>query len=233
MERFGLRKNPTFESLLDRGATYELDENIHIYNRAALNFRAGFFSQPPPDEEVVDEGHDDRHEKALAQMRAAAAEIQTAADRHRAQAAETFRQGMPHAPQTAHEAAAAPAAPPPAAAAPAAPPRMPNMLDEPQTWRDRMQQRQETYKLDPHLASRQWSNRFRQAARQKAERATDLNNRRRRVPSPPPDPRNYTSRLQGKYDERLLGSMRGRNPQVKRPRTAPGPNERLAQARGL
>ena len=110
MERFGLRKNPTFETLLDGGKTYEIDEKIHIYNRAALNFRQGFFSVPPPDEEVVDEGHDDRHERVLAQMRAAAAEIQTAADRHRAQAAETFRQGMPHAPQTAHEAAAAPAA---------------------------------------------------------------------------------------------------------------------------
>ena len=216
MEKWGLRKNPTFESLLD-SKTYEIDERIHIYHRAASSFREGFFSAPPPDEEVVDEGHDGRHERMLAQMRAAAAEIAMAADRHRAQAAETFRQGMPEDAQTAHEAAT------------------PNILGQPQSFAERTKNRQGQFKENEQFTFRKELNRMRQDARQAAERKS-LFDKKRRQPmqfniATPPSPRDYDRRLQGKYDERLLKSIAQRNPQVKRPQTAPTQNERLAQAR--
>ena len=229
MERFGLRKNPTFETLLDGGKTYEIDEKIHIYNRAALNFREGFFSVPPPDEELVDQEHDGRHEHILAQMRAAAAEIQTAADRHRVQAAETFRQGMPHAPQTAHEAAAAPAAPNPT------PTGSLGARGSAPTFLERMEERR---KENPQreandFATRKDINRARQEARQAVDRNRVLNHKRTdtvaannharaqsfaidtppRTPSPQPG-------MADKYDQRLLRANAIRNPRISKMRGA-------------
>jgi hypothetical protein len=243
MEKFGLRKNPTFESLLDGGKTYELDEKIHIYNRAALNFRQGFFSAPPPDEEVVDEGHDDRHERVLAQMRAAAAEIAQAADRHRNQAAATFRQGMPHAPQNAHEAAAAPAAPPPSPT----PTGSLGARGSAPTFLERMEaRRKENPKEANEFMYRKDINRARQETRQAVDRNRVLNHKRRdtvaahnharaqqfaidtpptsRSPSPQPG-------MTERYDRRLLRANAMRNPRVSKSRAASSSRDVLSEKR--
>ena len=48
----GLRKNPTFESVLGEGNEYDFT-NVKVYGRAALNFTQGFFGPRPPPEDVV------------------------------------------------------------------------------------------------------------------------------------------------------------------------------------
>ena len=46
MTVLGLRPRLTFEDVIDKGV--ELDfQDIHVYNRAATNYRSGFFYQPP------------------------------------------------------------------------------------------------------------------------------------------------------------------------------------------
>ena len=74
MSKYGLRPNPTFESLLDKGETYDF-ENVKVYNRAAINFKNGFFGSQEP-LELLDEDHDAKHEEVLAKMQAAAAELE-------------------------------------------------------------------------------------------------------------------------------------------------------------
>ena len=228
MAKYGLRKNPTFESLLDSGNEYDFSD-VTVYNRAALNFRQGFFGPAAPIEELVDEENDDKHEAVLARMRAAAAEFDRQVEQARERARNAYRaEAMPR-----HHAAHEAPGPRPA-------PRE-NILPEPQTFQDRLRQRQEQYMQQPHFDFRKDMNRLRQEARQAAERNVRLN-QMRRVPaqfnistppsSPPPSPRDYDARLQGRYDQRLVGTMARRNPRVQRPQTAPPrTNERLDQAR--
>ena len=130
MSKYGLRKNPTFESLLDTGSEYDIS-NVTVYNRAALNFRQGFFGPSEPIEELVDNEHDDKHEAVLARMRAAAAEFDRQAEQARERARNAYReQAMPRH-HAAHEMPQAPQAPP----APQAP--RDNILPEPQGFQDR------------------------------------------------------------------------------------------------
>ena len=133
MSKYGLRKNPTFESLLDTGSEYDIS-NVTVYNRAALNFRQGFFGPSEPIEELVDNEHDDKHEAVLARMRAAAAEFDRQAEQARERARNAYReQAMPRH-HAAHEMPQAPQAPqaPPAPQAP-----RDNILPEPQGFQDR------------------------------------------------------------------------------------------------
>ena len=112
MSKYGLEKKLTFDKIVDAGDTYDFT-NVHVYNRAALNFREGFFSQPPIDPDVVDNDHDDKHEAVLARMQAAAAELERQSQRSTDQARQVFReQAMPRH-HAAHETPAPPPPPPP------------------------------------------------------------------------------------------------------------------------
>ena len=70
----GLHKEPTFLELIETGETYDFTDDIHVYSSAALNYRNSFFGQAEAAETVVDDDHDEKHEKVLAQMRAIALE---------------------------------------------------------------------------------------------------------------------------------------------------------------
>ena len=102
MSKYGLKKEPTFESLLDTGKEYDFT-NITVYNRAALNFRNGFFGSPEPIDEMLDEGHDDAHEAVLAKMKAVAADFERQAEQARERARDTFREGGMPSHRAAHE----------------------------------------------------------------------------------------------------------------------------------
>ena len=104
MTVLGLQRRLTFEDVIDKGV--ELDfQDIHVYNRAATNYRSGFFYQPPNEEEVADPNHDERHEAALAALRAAAVQFEQARDAHHQQAREAFQGAMPR-PAGVHQAPA-------------------------------------------------------------------------------------------------------------------------------
>jgi hypothetical protein len=217
MAKYGLHKNSTFESLLDTGLEYDFT-NVHIYNRAAVNFRNGFFGGPAPIEELVDHEHDDKHEAVLAKMMAAAADAERQHASHMEQARQVYRQNAMPRHHAAHEIHTE------------AEPRFGNILEEPQTFRDKMERRQESYKANPHVDYQQDMNRLREQARLAAERHQVLQSKRTPKPkqfnlaspppSPPPSPRGPNDNMQQKYDKRLLASMASRNPRVKRPQTA-------------
>ena len=99
MSKYGLRKNPTFESLLDTGNEYDFS-NVTVYNRAALNFRQGFFGPSEPIEGLVDNEHDDKHEAILARMRGAAAEFDRQAEQARERARNAYREQAVHNPNS-------------------------------------------------------------------------------------------------------------------------------------
>ena len=224
MSKYGLRPNPTFESLLDKGETYDF-ENVKVYNRAAINFKNGFFGSQEP-LELLDEDHDAKHEEVLAKMQAAAAELERQADAARERAREAFRaEGMPQH-HAAHEAPAEPPVPPAAEA-----PRHDNMLSPPADFRDRLDARREKHKRNPHFDFRQDLNQLRQEARRATERNIDLNNRRRapqqfNIASPPLSPRDPPATLQVRYGDRFAQRTAQREPQVPRPQSAPNRNQR-------
>ena len=181
MSKYGLQKNATFESLLDNGRIYDFSK-VHVYNRAALNFRQGFFGGPAPIEELVDHEHDDKHEAVLAKMRAAAADAERQHASHMEQARQVYRQNAMPQHHAAHEIPTEPE------------PRFGNILEEPQTFRDKMERRQESYKANPHVDYQQDMNRLREQARLAAERHQVLQGKRTPKPkqfnisSPPPSP---------------------------------------------
>ena len=244
MSKYGLEKKLTFDKVVDSGQTYDFTD-VHVYNRAALNFRQGFFSQPPIDPDVVDNDHDDKHEAILAKMRAAAAEMERQAQRNVQQARQVFRdEAMPQH-HAAHEtpAPAPPPPPPPPPDTPAPPaPRGP-MLSGPLTFEQKMNDRREAFKGNLYPQYTRDVHRARQGARQAVERNADLQARRRRPQefhiassssdsSPPPSPRGPSTAMQNKYDKRLLKATTSRNPQVKKTRPSePKTNDRLTQAR--
>ena len=174
-------------------------------------------------------------------MRAAAVEIQMAADRHRTQAAETFRAGMPHAPQNAHEAAAAPAAPPPSPT----PTGSLGARGSAPTFVERMEaRRKENPKEANDFIYRKDINRARQEARQAVYRNRVLNHKRRdtvaannhdraqtfAIDTPPRSPSPQPG-MQEKYDKRLLRANAVRNPRVSKVRAASSSKDVLAEKR--
>ena len=231
MAKLGLRKNPTFESILD-GPTYDLS-HVHVYNRAATNFREGFFGAPEPIEEVVDYRHDGKVDSHNAGLRAAMYAEAQLRERSRQQAARVYQEGMPP-PQTAHEAAAP--APPSAPSSSSGP-----MQPAPVSFADRLRQRQDGYKKGGDYSMD--TNRLRQDARQKAERALAMERKRGQRPeqfsiasdsdssSSPPSPRGPSAKMGAKYDDRLLNMGKLRNPQVTRTRADMPSRDRLAERR--
>ena len=241
MNSLGLKRKLTFEDILDRGEEL-LFNNIKVYNRAASQYRNGFFYQPPQEDEIADPNHDDRHEKVLAQLKAAADEFQRASEAHRQQARTSFQEAMPGdrgvhqtaaaaAPAPTPAAAAAAADPPAAAAAPAAPPRQSMMASTPQSFDERTQERHLWWKLNGLTSDYQrQQNRLRQDARLKADRQSTLESKRQPqtqtfnistpAPSPPQSPREVgpSVKMQAKYDERLLSHGNRRQPQMAKPR---------------
>ena len=197
MSKYGLQKNATFESLLDNGREYDFSD-VHVYNRAAVNFRNSFFGAPEPIQDLVDHTHDDKHEAVLAKMKAMAMEVERKQTAHMEQARQVYRQNAMPQHHAAHE--------------------TPNMLDEPLSFVKKMERRQEGYALNrnPYYEARKDLNRLRQEARQKVERNISLQTKRGPSPQefngPPPSPR-----LQEKTDKRLLTQMAKRNPTVPKP----------------
>ena len=86
------------------------------------------------------------------------------------------------------------------------------------------------FKRNPQFYSRKETNRFNEELRQKVERNKDLQNKRStasssqspqqfNISTPPPSPRlEYDSRLEGKYNKRLVESMANRKPTVQKQR---------------
>ena len=218
MNTLGLKRKLTFEDVIDAGVELEFN-NIKVYNRSASQYRNGFFYQPPPEEdEIADPKHDDRHEKALAELAAASQSFQRAAEAHRQQARTSFQEAMPGDRGVHQTAAAAPAAAAaaPAPAAPAAA-RQSMMASKPQSFDERTQERHGDWKLRGLTTDHQRAqNRLRQDARLKADRQSTLEAKRQPqaqtfnistpAPSPPQSPREIAPsvKLQAKYDERLL-----------------------------
>ena len=103
-----------------------------------------------------------------------------------------------------------------------------NMLESPNV----TERRQEQYnsQRNPQFYLRKETNRFNEELRQKVERNKDLQNKRStasssqspqqfNISTPPPSPRfEYDSRLEGKYNKRLVESMANRKPTVQKQR---------------
>ena len=104
-----------------------------------------------------------------------------------------------------------------------------NMLESPNV----TERRQEQYnsQRNPQFYLRKETNRFNEELRQKVERNNDLQNKRStasssgqmaspqqfNISTPPPSPRlEYDSRLEGKYNKRLVESMANRKPTVQK-----------------
>ena len=224
MNSLGLRRRLCFEDVIDSGQEL-LFNNIKVYN-AASQYRNGFFYQPPLEDEIADPKHDDRHERALAQMTAAAAEFQQASEAPRQQARTFFQEAMPGN-RGVHQSAAAAA--PAAAPATATSPRGP-MQQAPQSFASRLEQRGSGFKTGGEYAHVQANNRLRQEARQKADRQSTIESKRVPAPrnfniatpspSPPQSPREVgpSVKLQARYDERLIAHGNRRQPQMANPR---------------
>ena len=118
-----------------------------------------------------------------------------------------------------------------------------NMLESPNV----TERRQEQYnsQRNPQFYLRKETNRFNEELRQKVERNNDLQNKRStasssgqmaspqqfNISTPPPSPRlEYDSRLEGKYNKRLVESMANRKPIVPKLRGTP-PSETQKQDR--
>ena len=219
MSKLGLHRRLTFEDVIDSGVEPDFS-HIAVYNRAATNYRQGFFYQPPDNEEVADPKHDEKHEQVLAQMRAAALAMERAADAHRQQARGAFQEAMP-GPRGVHEAAADPAPARPATA----PARASMLASAPTTFSDRLRQRQEGFKQPENFDFRRQVNELRQQVRQRVNRQDTLDSKRRQqhfniatpAPSPPPSPEGPSVKMQAKYDKRLLNYGQKQRPQVARP----------------
>ena len=235
----GLRRRLTFEDALD--IPVQDFSHVHIYGKAATNFRNSFYYTPVT-EEVVDEDIDAKNQVVLGQMRAAAAVLEKTAQDHRAQAHRVFQGAMPeyNGVHTQTAAPAAPAAPAPAAPAPAAPAAArPSMLQT--SFASRMKTRQDDWKLRGWSSEyRQGVNRLRQEARMKADRAAVLTAKRRAPQeyniasppdSPPPSPRGAPDKLQAKYDTRLLSMKKKQNMTVQRPEVTSSSRDVLGEKR--
>ena len=208
----GLHRQPTFEQLIESGDTYDFTDNIRIYSSAALNLRQGFFAPPLGNPDVVDAGHDEKHEAVLAAMKAIALAQEQRQDTRRENDRAMFAAVLGAHRQNMAEHVVGPQGPPPGGPPPGGP-QQPRPQDFPshqtfdgkaKSWQEREQLRKEQYKP----ADTSQRNGERQNAARKAERAKELNNKRAeataerydidRSPSPGP-----SSQMQERYDDRI------------------------------
>ena len=213
----GLKRVASFDELLNKDKTFDLTR-VKNLARSAIEFRNSFYNLPPEDNEVVDENFDARLHQFHVNVEAAGAQHEQQQERQQEQARQVFAQNMPRQQPIHHSIPA-------------------------ESFANRMKARQEMFKQQGHWTYRRDMNELRQQARQASERQQELDKKRRQPqqfniasptpsppPSPPPSPRGAPDKLQQKYDQRLQNRT-ARNPAVARPKTAPAPNERLAQAR--
>ena len=91
----GLKLNPTMEGLIKTGRTYDFTD-LEIYTSAAKIFRNSWEgSQLDPVGSLLDEDHDDRHEKVMAVLSAFAEQEESRRAQRRDDNAEMSRNHLP------------------------------------------------------------------------------------------------------------------------------------------